>query len=142
MRMLDSTILGEVLTDGSKNAVPTDTFTLKMLAKESKNIFNLKIMKEKVISDHLSFMIQDRNNYLFKRFDEKLSRLVESGIAKKIVDEYTTVRHDEEEQEPKQLTLDHLGLWFIFLLCGLAGSLVVLLTEIVTRKALARIQNS
>jgi hypothetical protein len=135
-------VLDEVLTDGSKNAIPIDTFKLKMLTKKSKSIMSHKIMKQRVISDHLSFLVQDKYNFLFKRFDEKLSQLVESGIAKKIVDDYTAVRYREEEQEPKRLTLDHLGLWFIFLLCGLVGSFAVLLIEIITKKALPRIQNS
>jgi hypothetical protein len=121
----------DILVDNSKRAIIINEYRLISLAKKSEEALKYKLLKEKLISDHLSFLLQDKKNLLFNMFDRKLTQLVESGIAKKIVENFTAIKPTEEDHEPKQLTMDHLGIWFVFLLGGVGIAFAVFMIEII-----------
>ena len=92
-----------------------------------------KIMKEKIISDHLSFMIEDRSNFFHKLFNRKMQQLVEAGIARKIVADFTTVNFADGAGTPMILTLDHFEIWFVIWLYGLLVAFLVFVVEFLLR---------
>lgn len=121
--------LDVLLADGVKKAVITDTNHVSSLAKLSNGTFKYKIMKEKIISDHLSFIMVDPNNFLRKTFNHKMQQLVEAGIAKKIVNDATKTFKLVGAEGPEILTLNHLEVWFIIWLYGLLVALLVFVVE-------------
>jgi hypothetical protein len=69
---------------------------------------NFTVLNEKITSD--LFGIPTRlNHFIFDALNEKVARLVESGIINKIMDEQPIKPGD---YEPTVLTLDHLSIWF------------------------------
>lgn len=79
-----------------------------------------------------------KNSPLNKIFNAKIDQLIESGIVKVLMDaqfemsdKYARKQKEEEKQDdPKELTLEHLELSFYAVLIGLALSCVVFAVEI------------
>lgn len=123
------TSLGELLADGVKRAVITDSIHITSLTKSRGGIFKYKIMREKIISDYLSLMMVDPNNTLRTAFDQKMQQLVEAGIASKIVNDATKLNLQIGAEGPEILTLNHLEVWFIIWLYGLLVAFLVFIAE-------------
>ena len=123
--------LNKILADGSKRAVITDSNHVSSLAKSTDGDFNYKVMEEKIISDHLSFMMEDRTNFLHKIFDRKMQQLVEGGIAKKIVNDASRIKLKKSDSGPNILTLHHVKIWFIIWLYGLLVAFLAIVVEFV-----------
>lgn len=92
-------------------------------------------MKQKIISDHWGLMFP-KDHYMFHAFNKKIVELVEAGIAKHILK--ITKKHPDYEDEvidlePKVLTMEHLGIWFL-ILTGLLGiSLLCFFVEFISK---------
>lgn len=129
--MMDEEILKTWLIEGEKRAYVIKLFQLLSYSKTSKEVFSFKIMKEKLISDHFSFILEDKNNFLFEMFDKRMIRFVESGIAMKIVENFTTIKQSPDENTDSPITMGHLNVWFISLLCGLLIATFAFFIEII-----------
>lgn len=68
------------------------------------------MMEKNLATQHFSLNF-DRNNPWNKYFIEVLDRMLQSGIAQRIVNKFQNTL--EENQEAQPLTMDHLGICFI-----------------------------
>jgi hypothetical protein len=105
----------------------------------SKGNFRYLVLAERILSDHWSFIFEDRNNFMFEAFNRKVLQLVESGIAAKIIEDSTKFRETPELHEPKVLTLNHVGVWFVIWLCFLCGAAAVFVVELLVNKMLEKV---
>jgi hypothetical protein len=69
---------------------------------------NFTVLNEKITSDLFGIPLR-LNHFIFDALNEKVARLVESGIVNKIMEEKPSKAGD---YEPTVLTLDHLSIWF------------------------------
>ena len=127
---LDMPLLNELLVDGSNRAVITDSNHVTSLAKAFGGVFKHKIMKEKIISDHMSFMMEDRSNIFHKLFDRKMQQLVEAGIASKIIKDSTKVNFVDDSGQPEILTFNHIEIWITIWFLGVSVSVFAFLVEV------------
>jgi hypothetical protein len=97
------------------------------------------LLQTKVISDSMGFGFPP-NFFLFDNFNMKIVQLIESGIARKIVEEEETkvsetlgnftIRKKKEKEDRKiVLSLSHLGIWFQILLILLSAASGVFVVE-------------
>lgn len=109
----------ETLSDGSKNGVLI--VSDQILQFRAQGNFKMAILAERVMLNHKSFSF-NKNHFLFKAFDRKLSQLVEAGLAKRFIDEFENDYKMEREPdvEPEVLSFEHLSvgfqIWLLFLL--------------------------
>lgn len=91
---------GKELTPGRKRAFITDTNHVTSIVKKAGGKLKYLMLKEIFISDYKSFMLNDKTTFLQKRFERKILKLVESGIARKIIEDYKTLKKATEDDEP------------------------------------------
>jgi hypothetical protein len=127
-------VLSYLMKDDRKVAVIIDTNDLLDLKTNSTETFKYLVLAEKILSDHWSFIFDDRNNFIFEAFNRKVLQLIESGIARKIIEESTKFREASESHEPKVLTMHHVGVWFIIWICFLCGATAVFVVELLLSK--------
>lgn len=121
--------LDDLLRDDSKLSVILDSYDVANLAQASNGSFKHKILGEKVLSEHLSFIILGKKDILSSIFSQKMMELVESGIAKKTIDDAISWTPKIKEDEPEILLLSHVEPWFIIWACSLVISLIVFMME-------------
>jgi phosphoribosyl-ATP pyrophosphohydrolase len=137
---LSSDFITELLVDGSNRGVITDSNWLSVLMRQSEGTFKYTKLEEKIISDHWGFVFPV-DSFMFKAFDRKISQLVESGIAQKIVEEFVEFSEEKPSDDPAVLTLGHLDIWFYALMGLLCVALLCFLAEIwMKRKSNTRVQ--
>jgi hypothetical protein len=94
---------------------------------------------EEVLS-YLIVMILSKGNLLLVRFDELISRIVESGLMVKWARDITYTRAagsvSQESGGGRRLSMGHLQSLFVLLLIGEGLGLVALIFEVVMRKIL------
>lgn len=73
--------------------------------------------------------MEDKNNFLIEMFDQHMKLFVESGIAERIVKNFTTLNYLPADFENKPLSMSQLNVWFVFWLCGLLIAFVEFLGE-------------
>jgi hypothetical protein len=130
----------EHLTDGSKKGILTDTKHLTMLIRLAKGKFKYKKLQERISLSHISFLFR-KNHFLFDVFDKKLSQMIESGLAEKIVNEFESPFPPlKEDSEPVVLSLHHLGTGFLICLLFLLASFVVFVLEVCFESTWKRIR--
>lgn len=126
---IEAESITDLLEDGSKRAIITDSNKLTSMIENSAEIFKYTRLNEKILTDHWGFLFQDPNNFMFTAFNRKVVQLVESGIAKRNVEQFISGAKPEEQSEPCVLTLDHMGIWFLILLGCLLLSLSCIIME-------------
>jgi hypothetical protein len=111
----------------------------KLIKKRCRRNLPYILLKTKVISDSMGFGFSP-NFFLFDNFNTKIVQLIESGIARKIVEEeeiriteklgnFTIRKKKEKEDKRKVLRLEHLGIWFQILLILLSAASGVFAVE-------------
>lgn len=109
----------QLLVDGSKRAIYTSDEFLQSFIKSSDGKFKYLKLKERIVSDHISYIFE-RNYFMFEAYNRKILQLVESGIAAKIIQGYNQKTGELAEDGPAVLTLEHLSvgfeIWLLFLL--------------------------
>lgn len=92
--------LKEILVDGAKQGVATDSNSIADIAKKANGTFQHLKLNEKIMSDHWSFLFEEPNSFMFDAFNRKVFQLVESGIAERNVKEFTSFRKNVTIDEP------------------------------------------
>jgi len=99
----------------------------------------LQPMPQEVLSYHI-VMILSKGNLLLERFDELISRIVESGLMVKWARDIMYTRAvgavSQESGGGRRLSMAHLQSMFVLLLIGEGLALVALIVEVVMRKIL------
>jgi hypothetical protein len=125
----------ELLTPGSNRAVFIENHDEKIIRANEKGKVLYAVLEEKVISDGLGFSLQ-ANQFLYTPYNQKVTQLIESGIAKsidekeqeKIIQKMTNFKIHEKKVVKRDhkvvLTFEHLGVWFriYLLLLGIASA--------------------
>jgi hypothetical protein len=97
----------------------------------------LQPVPQEVLSYHI-VMIMSKGNLLLERFDELISRVVESGLTVKWARDIMYTRAvgavSQESGGGRRLSMAHLQSMFVLLLIGEGLALVVLIVEVVVRK--------
>jgi hypothetical protein len=80
----------------------------------------------------------DRRNHINEIFLRKIEQLMTSGVTKKLEDDTREIlkrakTKADENEGPKQLTFDHLGLCFVAIAICLALSCIVFVLECLTK---------
>lgn len=83
----DHQSLRQILKDGSNRGVVLSSDKMNSVLKASKGTFEYVELAERVISDHIVYWFT-RNNFIFESFNRKVSQLVESGLARKYVNDF------------------------------------------------------
>ena len=123
------------LPDGSNRCLISDSVWVVFLTSFAKGNYDYIRMNEKILSDHYSFMFPP-NHYMFEAFDSKVCQMIEGGIidfAIKSFPIFDKHRDKSSEGEHKILTMEHLGIWFNFLIGLLLLSTSVLIVEILVK---------
>lgn len=93
--------------------------------------FKYTKLAERITHNHKGFLLR-KNSFFYEAFNRKLEQLVESGIARKLVDQAMNLNEEKESDDgPVVLTLEHLGVGFKITLLFLLISFVVFLLEFV-----------
>jgi len=99
----------------------------------------LQPVPQEVLSYHI-VMVLSKGNLLLERFDELISRIVESGLtvkwAKDIMHTRAVGAVSENGGGGRRLSMAHLQSMFVLLLIGEGLALVALIVEVVMRKIL------
>jgi hypothetical protein len=99
----------------------------------------LQPVPEEVLSYHI-VMILSKGNLLLESFDERISRIVESGLtvkwARDIMYRRSVSALSQESAGGRRLSMAHLQSMFVLLLIGEGLALVALIVEVVMRKIL------
>jgi len=99
----------------------------------------LQPMPQEVLSYHI-VMVLSKGNILLERFDELISRIVESGLmvkwARDIMHTRAVGAVSQESGGGRRLSMAHLQSMFVLLLIGEGLALVVLIVEVVVHKIL------
>ena len=129
--------IDKLLAEGSNSAFITSTIYEEILRALFPGKVSWAVLDEKIISDHIGLGMRG-DNPLYEAINTKISQLVESGIASRII-EYERKQslikilsqssHKSESNDKVQLTLYHLGTWFYVLLLFSAFSFLVFITE-------------
>jgi hypothetical protein len=97
----------------------------------------LQPVPQEVLS-YLNVMVLSRGNLLLERFNELISRIVESGFMVKWARDIMYTRAvgamSQESGGGRRLSMAHLQSMFVLLLIGEGLALVVLIVEVVMRK--------
>lgn len=122
------------LSDGSKNGIILDTDLVEGYLRLSKGKLRLTELAQKIVFNHKSFIFE-RNHFLYSAFNTKITQLVESGIAKKIISDFGNDYEIERAQAPGPavLSLAHLGVGFLVCLFFLLISFLCFGFEILFR---------
>jgi hypothetical protein len=96
------------------------------------NTANYKVLDEKIISDHLGIPFP-LNHFMFDAMNDKVVRLVESGIIENIMKVKPKKPSDDE---PTVLTLDHLLIWFYLGMALLLITTFVFFGEVLLEKVM------
>jgi hypothetical protein len=125
------------LADGSNRAFITNTNDLYVMNLDSKGAFKYKVLPERIRSYHWGFKMHP-NHFMFEVFNRKMRQLVESGIAKVLLDKEMFRKKPEDiaSKEPVPLNLEHLAVWFKILLMMFYIALFILFLEVLVRKVL------
>jgi hypothetical protein len=108
---LEKEFIDHSLRDGAKQALIIDANDNKLIRK-SNGTFNYPVLKERILSDHWSFVFEKPNHFMFDAFDRKSVQLFESGIASKIIRDFTKFKKVIVSNDAQQLTMAHLEIWF------------------------------
>lgn len=130
----------DLLIDGSKRALITFDKAQKLYESNFSGKVPWSVLDEKIISDHVGF-VSYHTHFFYKHFNWKIMQLVESGIAKVIVEheeKYSWYRDQKievvnklnDEDQKTILTVGLLGPWFIGLMVFLSLSAVVFAIEL------------
>jgi ABC-type amino acid transport substrate-binding protein len=99
----------------------------------------LQPVPQEVLSYHI-VMILSKGNLLLERFDERISRIVESGLtvkwARDIMNRRTVGALSQESAGGRRLSMAHLKSMFVLLLIGEGLALVALIVEVAMHKIL------
>lgn len=90
---------------------------------------NCTKLAQRILSDHRVF-IMPKNSFFFEPLNHKIIQLVESGLAKKFVEEASPKPNKSDEAGPVVLTLEHLGIGFKIVLFFLLISFIFFLLEL------------
>jgi hypothetical protein len=134
----DPKYIEKLLPVGSKNFVVTDNLHLSALMKKAN--FDYLVLDEKIMSENMAFFFP-WNHFLHDAFDRKLSQLVDSGVAGKLVDDATFVKRRKVETFDVVLTMDHLDIVFRIWLAGLITALLSFITELITFQLTKKFKN-
>jgi hypothetical protein len=102
---------------------------------ESNGAFKYSVLPERIRSYHRGFKMHP-NHFMFEVLNRKMRQLVESGIAKVLLEKETFKKKPEEvgSKEPVPLNLEHLAVWFKILLVLLYIALFVFFLEFLVKK--------
>jgi hypothetical protein len=102
---------------------------LRLLEKTLNGKKKFTQLKEIVVSDHAGFKFFNEA-LMFKPIDRIVGQLVESGIAKRIVEQEATQTNQESSDAPVALSMHHLKIWFPVAIFMLVVALVAFIGEL------------
>lgn len=117
-----------VLTDGSKRGILLTNVHSSFYLNQSTPVSH-PILNERLISNHMS-MCLPKEHVIYHAFNVKIIQMVESGLAKKYVDDYIYKKKIAEQNGPVVLDLDHLGFGFLICLFCLLVAFLCFLIEL------------
>lgn len=110
--------LEALLSEGSNRGMFFDSDKLREMTNGLQESPPWSLLKEKIISDYRGFWL-DRNSFMYDPMNRLVERLVESGTAQHIVNQYNHIKKFAEDSGPKVLTLEHLKAGFcVWLVCS------------------------
>lgn len=120
--------LTEFLADGAKHATMLSGDSIDWGSNQLKK--RIATLVEPLTREHISFAF-DANHYIFEAFNTKVVQLVESGLARKFIDddELFVKEFKATSAGPKVITMDHLEFGFQIWLFLLAVAALVFLLE-------------
>lgn len=107
-------VLYELLTAESKNALAVYSEHFDLMMRKTNGSFQHTMLKEEIITNHMAFSIP-KECFMFKPLSQKISQLIEAGLAKKFVNRENEDKYRPIIQEfgPVVFTLNHLGVGFL-----------------------------
>jgi hypothetical protein len=131
--------ISQFLSPGSNRALFVENHEEKIFRANEKGKVLYAVLEEKVISDGLGYSLE-ANEFLFKHYNEKVTQLVEAGIAKYIDDKeqekiirkvtnFTVHKKKMKVDHKIVLNFEHLGIWFRIFLLLLGTASTVFLSE-------------
>lgn len=124
----DKTLIN-LLSDGSRTSLITDTERLNFLEKSLNGTKKFTKLHEIILSDHLGFKFRN-NDFMFEVVDKIITNLHESGISDLIVRNEISFRYVKATIGDVALDMKHLDIWFFITLIAFAAALFVFLGEI------------
>lgn len=103
--LYDHQSLKHLLQDGSNRGVVLSSEKIESLLEASQGTFKHTELTEQLISDHIVYWFT-RNNFIFESFNRKVSQLVESGLAKKYINEF--MKKHPKVPERNDITFDQM----------------------------------
>lgn len=129
-----------ILKDGSKDGLIIEDSVLGLMinyAKESDFKFEYTMLEEKVITDYVVIHYR-MQSFVMEEFNRIVSRLVDSGIVNRLVDQYKLFQRNFNDDPHIVLTLEHLGFGFQICAAFLGIAFLCFLAELVLSAFLSR----